>query len=342
MVLFMDDENINEEEVQAVDIPEEDLEELCKVQGVAKLTAQKLYSGGYTTVLAIAVAPSAELSANCNIGSATAIKIINSARALSDISCETAYSLLEKRQNTERFTTGCKNLDNILGGGIETKSSIEAFGEFRTGKTQLGIQLCITVQLPKEKGGLDGKAYFIDCEGTFRPERISEVYQRYKGVLKSEKDVLNNIVYIRALTSQHLTHIINEIPKELTKHKDRPIKLVLIDSIMTHFRAEYIGRAMLADRQQKINMVLHKLAQISIGYNLAIYYANQVEADPKAMFGDPKQPVGGHIMAHSSTYRLSLRKAKGNKRIATLIDSPCLPERDTVFLITENGIVDES
>jgi len=331
----------NDEELAEVEVPEDILNDLLEISGVGKTIAVKLYNGNYTEKMSIAVASPTELAADTGIGIATASKIVISARDLCELKYENAYEELKRRKTMERFTTGCNALDLMMGGGIETGSLIEAYGEFRTGKTQLGIQLCVTVQLPKEKGGLNGKALFIDCENTFRPERVLEIWDKYSSILKDREQVLRNIIIAKAYNSQHLTFTVNEIPKIITKHKDRPIRLVVIDSIMKHFRAEYVGRGTLADRQQKLNKVLHRLSNLSIAHNLAIFYPNQVSANPALMFGDPKQPIGGHIMAHASTYRIYLRKAKDNKRIARLVDSPCLPEVEAVFLITENGIEDE-
>eukprot|EP01006_Ploeotia_vitrea_P017431 TRINITY_DN48552_c0_g1_i1.p2 TRINITY_DN48552_c0_g1~~TRINITY_DN48552_c0_g1_i1.p2 ORF type:complete len:100 (+),score=5.00 TRINITY_DN48552_c0_g1_i1:256-555(+) len=92
---------------------------------------------------------------------------------------QTAAEYFEKRKNIINLTTGSTEFDKLLGGGIETNSITEIFGEFRTGKTQICHTLCVTCQLPREKGGGEGKAMYIDTEGTFRPERLTTIAERF-------------------------------------------------------------------------------------------------------------------------------------------------------------------
>jgi DNA repair protein RadA len=246
-----------------------------------------------------------------------------------------AQEFLEQRKAISTVTTGTKNLDQLLGGGIETRGITEFFGEFRTGKTQICHQISVTVQLPEEKGGLNGEAVYIDTEGTFRPERIVQVATKLE---LDPKDALKKVVYARAYNSDHQLYLSQNIDGLITKGKN--IKLIIVDSMVGHFRSEYIGRGMLAERQQKLNKHLHTLLRLSELYNLAVVVSNQVMSKPDTFFGDPTTPVGGHIVAHNCTTRIYLRKSKGNQRIARLVDSPYLPESEVVFAIDENGISD--
>ncbi len=302
--------------------------------GVGPTIAEKLSEGGYTTFEAISVALPKEISAATGIGEATSQKLILAARSKLNIGFMTAEKFFDERKKISRLTTGSEKLDGLLGGGIETRSIAEVFGEFRTGKTQIAHQLCVTVQFPIDEGGLNGSALFIDSEGTFRPERLLQIAARYK--LDGLK-ILKNVYYARAYNSDHQIVIIDSSPKLIQENN---VKLIIVDSIMSHFRAEYIGRGTLSERQQKLNKLVHKLLQIAEAYNIAIFITNQVMDSPGVFFGDPTRPVGGHVIAHSSTYRIYLRKSKGNKRVARLIDSPCLPEGEALFEITEAGIED--
>ena len=117
------------------------------------------------------------------------------------------------------------------------------------------------------------------------------------------------------------------------------VKLVIVDSLMAHFRAEYVGRESLAVRQQKLNQHLHSLQQIANTYNVAVFLTNQVQAKPDSFFGSPTKAIGGHVLGHASTYRIWLKKGLAGKRIARLVDSPHLPEGECVFKITSEGIV---
>lgn len=304
------------------------------LSGVGPAIAEKLQEAGYTTYETISVASPKELSASTGIGEATAQKVISSARSKLNIGFMTAEKVFDERKKVCRLTTGSEKLNGLLGGGIETRSITEVFGEFRTGKTQIAHQICVTVQFPTDQGGLNGSALYIDSEGTFRPERLLQIAERYS---LDGNQVLKNVYYARAYNSAHQMVIVESAPKLI---QEKNIKLIIVDSVMSHFRAEYIGRGTLSERQQKLNHFVHKLLQIAEAYNIAIFITNQVMDSPGIFFGDPTKPIGGHVLAHSSTYRVYLRKSKGNKRVARLIDSPCLPEGEALFEITERGIED--
>ena len=325
------EDEILEDTTETVALSGGDLENLT---GVGPTIAEKLQECGFSTYEAISVASPKEISAATGIGEATAQKIITSARNKLDIGFTTAEKIFEERKKVCRITTGSEKLDGLLGGGIETRAITEVFGEFRTGKTQIAHQICVTVQLPVEKGGLNGSALYVDSEGTFRPERLLQIAQRY-GL--DGDTVLKNIFYARAYNSAHQIVIIDSTPKLVQENN---IKLIIVDSVMSHFRAEYIGRGTLSERQQKLNHFIHKLLQLAEAYNISVFITNQVMDSPGIFFGDPTKPVGGHVLAHSSTYRLYLRKSKGNKRLARLVDSPCLPEGEALFEITEQGVED--
>jgi DNA repair protein RadA len=235
------------------------------------------------------------------------------------------------------ITTKSENFNNLLGGkGVETKAITEAFGAYGSGKTQLGLQLAVNAQLPLEKGGANGKSVYIDTEGTFRPERVKQLAE---GIGANPEKVLKNIFVARAFNSDHQILLLDKV-EEMIKNKE-PIKLVVVDSLTAHFRAEYSGRGQLADRQQKLNRYIHNLMKLAEKNNLAVYVTNQVMANPAMMFGDPTTAVGGNIVGHASTYRLYLRRGKKGSRVAKLIDSPNLPDNETVFFISESGLQDD-
>jgi DNA repair protein RadA len=311
------------------------VDEIAKLPGVGPATAEKLIEAGYLDTMDLAVESPHELVDAADIGLATASKIIQEARKLSKgDKFKTGKELLEKRSEVGHLTSGSKILDELLGGGMETQSIIELFGEFGSAKTQIAHQLCVTVQLPKDKGGLEGHAFFIDTENTFRPERIVQMAEAYE---LDPDEVLENIHVARAYNSSHQMLLVDKV-KELSK--EDPARLLIVDSLTAHFRAEYVGRGALADRQQKLNRHMHDLLKWSDVNNGVVCVTNQVSAKPDAFFGDPTRPIGGHIVGHTATFRIYLRKSKGPKRIARLIDSPHLPEGEAVFSVSENGIRD--
>ncbi|AGT35625.1 DNA repair and recombination protein RadA [Thermofilum adornatum] len=319
----------SEEEVPEGEIRLEDLD------GVGRITAQKLRAAGFYSVRDLAFASAHELAVV--LGSEErAIAIIRAAQKLVNRGEEfiTARVLFEKRKNLEYISTGVRSLDDLLEGGVEVGSITELIGEFGAGKTQICHQLAVMVQLPKEKGGLNARALYIDTEGTFRPERIIQIARAKQ--LDPEK-ALENIIYARAYNSDHQMLLVDEAKKYI---ESQNIRLIIVDSLINHFRAEYPGRENLASRQQKLNRHISQLHRLASLYNLAVVVTNQVMSSPDIFFGNPMKPAGGNIMAHGCTYRIWLRKAKEGKRIARIIDSPKHAEKEVAFAITEDGVTD--
>ncbi|MCL5009941.1 MAG: DNA repair and recombination protein RadA [Candidatus Parvarchaeota archaeon] len=303
--------------------------------GVGSAVASKLKGAGYVDVISLATANPQVVSEVCEIGEPTARKIIAEAREAAKMNFLSGLEFEDKRKSVQRISTGSQTFDILLGGGVESQSITECYGEYGSGKSQIAFQLAINVQLPKEKGGLEGHAIWIDTEGTFRPSRIEQLAIA-KGL--DPKEALQNIKIGRAYSSDHQILLVDKIPELI--NKDSKIKLIVVDSMMALFRAEYVGRGTLADRQQKINVILHNLQRIADRFNVAVYITNQVMARPDVLFGDPTVAVGGHIIGHVATYRIYLRKGKKGTRVAKLVDSPSLPEGEVTFQITSEGISD--
>lgn len=303
--------------------------------GVGPATAEKLKESGYEDLMAVAVASPSDIAEKCDIGEGIAQKIIQAARKLADVGgFETGLDVAERRKTVNKVTTSSKQFDELLGGGIETQAITEFFGEFGSCKTQFAHQLCVNVQRSEADGGLGGHALFIDTENTFRPERI---IQMAEALGMDAQEALKKIHVARAFNSNHQMLLV-ERANEICR--DYPVRLVVVDSLTAHFRAEFVGRGMLADRQQKLNRHMHDLQRLGGLHNAAIIVTNQVSSNPESFFGDPTRPIGGHIVGHTSTFRIYLRKSKGGKRICRLIDSPHRPEGEAVVNISEQGIRD--
>ena len=341
----MDEDEVQNENGEDEDSDNEDLplnigENECvdavkKLPGVGEATLKKLIKAGFSSLESIAYTPPSIIQEESGLGDKTTAKLIKASMEKLDIGFKSAEAVWEHRKNIARITTGSQELDNLFGGGIETGCVVEVFGEFRTGKTQLAHQLCVNVQLPKEDGGLDGNALYIDTEGTFRPERI---IQMAEGLDLDHKKVLKNIVFGRAYNSDHQVLLIKEATNLI---RDKNIKLIVVDSLIGHFRSEYVGRGTLANRQQTINAHLHDLLRLTdIFPELSVIVTNQVQSKPDVFYGNPTVAAGGNIVAHGSTIRVYLRKGKGEQRVAKMVDAPHLPEGEAVFSITENGIND--
>ena len=315
-----------------------DLEDL---PGVGPSTADKLREAGYPTIESIATASPVELADVAEIGESVAKRIIAAARKLADIGgFKTGKDIFEQRKNVKKLKTRVPELDALLGGGLETQAITELYGEFGSGKSQIAHQAAVNVQLSEEMGGLGGGVVFIDTENTFRPERIEQMVAGLEGDVGDPESFLEHIHVARAHSSDHQMLLIDSA-RELTeemKKSEKPIRLFVVDSLTALFRAEYSGRGTLATRQQKLNRHMHDLFKLVDEHNAVALVTNQVMSNPAVFFGDPTRPIGGNIVGHTATFRIYLRKSKGGKRIARLVDSPNLPEGEAPFMVEQAGL----
>jgi DNA repair protein RadA len=344
-------------------------ENLEDLPGVGPATAEKLKDNGFDSYQGIAVASPGELSNTADIGESSAADIINAARDAADIGgFETGAAVLERREQIGKLTWGVEEIDELLGGGVETQSITEVYGEFGAGKSQVTHQLAVNVQLPREHGGLEGSAIFVDSEDTFRPERIDDMVRGLDDetieatmvthdvadeetadagdeelVTELVEAILDKIHVAKAFNSNHQILLAEKAQEIASSSQDEefPVRLLCVDSLTAHFRAEYVGRGELAERQQKLNKHLHDLMRVGDLNNTAVVVTNQVAANPDSFFGDPTQPIGGNILGHTSTFRMYLRKSKGDKRIVRLVDAPNLPDGEGVMRVEEGGLKPE-
>ncbi|SCA48644.1 meiotic recombination protein DMC1, putative [Plasmodium ovale] len=319
---------------------EQQFQEIEKLQdlGINASDINKLKGSGYCTILSLIQTTKKELCNVKGISEAKVEKILEVASKIENCSSFiTANELVQKRLKVLKMTTGSKTLDQTLGGGIESMSITELFGENRCGKTQICHTLAVTAQLPKEANGGNGKVCYIDTEGTFRPEKICKIAERY-GI--NGEDVLDNILYARAFTHEHLYHL---LAISAAKMCEEPFALLIVDSIISLFRVDFSGRGELSERQQKLNKTMSILSKLGEQFNIAIVITNQVMSDPGAtmtFIANPMKPVGGHVIGHASTIRLSLRKGKGDQRVCKVYDAPNLPETECIFQLSDSGVID--
>ena len=312
---------------------------LDSLDGVGPVTTKKLTDAGVHNIMDLVVRGPVDIAEVTGMDKETAEKIVTKARqtlmeqGLISKDFVTATEIYKRRQDIGKISTGTQCLDQLLDGGVETQALTEVYGEFGSGKTQFCHTLCVTVQKPKEEGGLGGGVLYVDSENTFRPERIVSI-AKAKG-LDPEK-VLDNIIVARAYNSAHQTLILEEAGSIIEQHN---IKLLIADSAVGLFRSEYLGRGTLSERQQRLNRFMHLLVRTAETYNCAAIATNQVMASPDVFFGDPTKPIGGNVVAHTSTYRIYFKKS-GKKRIARMVDSPHHPEEEVIFTVTEGGVAD--
>ncbi len=312
---------------------------LDSLEGVGPVTTRKLSDAGIHNVMDLIVRGPVEISEITGMDKDTAAKIVNKARlhlvegGLLAKDFVSAAEIYKRRQSIGKITTGTNCLDTLFDGGVETQALTEVYGEFGCGKTQFAHTLAVMVQKPKEEGGLDGGVLYIDTENTFRPERIVTIAKAHG--MDPDK-VLDRIIVARAYNSAHQTLILEESGPVIEENN---VKLIVVDSAVGLFRAEYLGRGTLSIRQQKLNHFVHMLVRIAETYDCAALATNQVMASPDVFFGDPIRPVGGNVVAHTSTYRIYFKKS-GKKRIARMVDSPHHPEEEVIFVLGEAGVMD--
>jgi len=308
---------------------------IMDLPGVGAATAEKLINGGFDNLMRIAVSSPGELVNVAGVTEMIARKIIKASRDGLNMGFESGVELLRKRKEVVKISTGSKAFDALIGGGIETGAITECYGAYGSGKTSLAHQLVINAQLPVGQGGAGGGVVWIDTEGTIRPEYIKQLAEaRNLDPMK----ILENFRGVRSFNSDHQMLLVEKV-EELIK-QGFPLKLIIVDSLMSHYRSEFVGRGTLADRQQRLNKHMHALLKLATNYSLAVYVTNQVMARPDTFFGDPTEAIGGHIVAHTSTVRVYLRRGKKGTRVAKLVDAPALPDGEVVFQITDEGIKD--
>lgn len=322
--------------METPEIPEETIKEITiyDIPGVGAATAERLNDAGFSDLMAIAVTSPAELLENAGVTEASARKMINFCRNNLDMGFASGEDLMVKRSKIRKIKTGVEAVDELMGGGFETGCITECFGQYGSAKTQIAHWLCVQVQ--KLEGEEDACAVYIDTENTFRPERIK---QFAIGAGLDPTETLKRIKVARAYNSDHQMLLAEKV-EDLIKDNDLNVKLVVVDSLTAHFRAEFIGRGTLAVRQQKLNKHMHTLAKVADMQNCCVYVTNQVMAKPDQFFGDPTEAIGGNIVGHNSTFRIYLRRGKKNSRVAKLVDSPNLADGEAPFMVEENKLSD--
>lgn len=306
-----------------------------ELPGIGPATVEKLENAGFADLMSVAVATPGEIVGATEMSEATAKKVIAIARSNMELEFASGDEIMQRRERMIKISTGCSNIDVLMGGGFETGAITECYGQYGSGKSQLGHLLAVRTQLPRDQGGAEGVSVYIDTEGTFRPERIKQFAE---GMGFDPNEALKGIRVARAFNSDHQLLIADKV-EDLCKQGVN-VKSVIVDSLTAHFRAEFIGRGTLADRQQRINKHMHTLIKLADRYNFAVYVTNQVMSKPDQFFGDPTEAIGGHVVAHNSTYRIYLRRGRKGTRVAKMVDSPNMPENEAVFKVTESGIVD--
>jgi len=299
---------------------------VTSLPGVGAATAEKLSLAGFDNLLAIAVATVGEIVEASGVSELIARKIIQASRASMDMGFMSGEEAMQRRALIDKISTHCEPFDALMEGGFETRAITECFGQYGSGKTQIGHLLSVSVQ----KKDPTAAVVYIDTESTFRPERI---VQFAKGLDMDPEAVLRNIKVARAYNSDHQMLLAEKV-EELIKN-GLNVKLVIVDSLTAHFRAEFVGRGTLADRQQKLNKHMHILAKLADMYNLTVYVTNQVMSKPDSFFGDPIEAIGGNIVGHNSTFRIYLRKGKKGSRVAKLVDAPNLADGECAFFVKE-------
>jgi len=306
-------------------------QQIQDLPGVGAATAEKLMGSGYDNLMSIAVSTPGQMVNASGVTESTARKMISSARDALEMGFESGDELLKKRASIVKISTSSDNFDAMMGGGFETGALTELYAPYGGGKTQIALLMAVTAQLKDP----EASTIYIDTEGSFRPERIKQFAE---GQDLDPEEVLKNVKVARAYNTDHQMLLVGKA-EELIKN-GLNVKILVVDSLTSHFRAEFVGRGTLAERQQKLNKHMHDLAKIAHMYNVCVIVTNQVMSKPDQFFGDPTEAIGGHIVGHNSTFRIYIRKGKKGSRVAKLVDAPNLPDAECNFMVEELGIKD--
>ncbi|WP_245619044.1 DNA repair and recombination protein RadA [Methanogenium cariaci] len=318
--------------------------EIEDLPGVGPTTADKLREGGYTTIEGIATASYADLAEAAEIGESTAKKMIREARKMADIGgFKTGTTVLEERKTVRKLKSLVPDFDELLGAALKQNPSPSFMVNSDPERVRSLTRWRSMPSFLRNAGGLNGSCIYIDTENTFRPERIEQMVDGLELDIEVPpiEQFLERIHVAKGYTSDHQMLLVDsarELAGELLE-SEHPVRLFIVDSLTAHFRAEYSGRGTLSVRQQKLNKHMYDLAKLAEEHNAVVLVTNQVQSNPAVFFGDPTKPVGGNIVGHASKFRMYLRKSKGGKRVAKLVDSPSLPpDGEAAFLVDTTGM----
>ena len=295
--------------------------ELEAIPGVGPAAAKKLLENNIPCAEILAFMDPYKLNQKTRIGEGTTVKIIRNARDLLGLSCfKSGLELDEEWRNRKRLTTGISSLDKKLLGGIEVGSIVEFYGPARSGKSLWCNQLAVTAQLPRERGGLETNVLWIDTECSFRALNLRAIAIRMG--LDPEK-VLSKVNTISIVSRDHLIETLEKLP-DLVCSLDASI--IIIDSLGMFFRQDTEGIEYHRVQSVTLAKVFDILRGLTRTLDCIVILTNQVFNKIMAYGGNPNAPVGGHIMAHASTYRFYVSRLRTDKRKIALQDHAGLPE----------------
>ena len=317
------------------------------IEGIGQTVADKLAAIGITEVEELATTDLKTLVA-AGISEGRAKTYIDKALGFKvrNLMFKTGKQAMESRKRVRKLTTNVPDIDALLGGGIETSSITEFYGEFGAGKSQMVHQLAVNVMLPLEKGGLEGSVVWIDSERTFRPEsRFTEMVkgaERIHGVKLDVDACIDRLLVATPMNVEEQIRTVDEAFEMARNHArdgNPPVKMIIVDSLTSNFRAEFSGREQLPERQQTLLRHMNTLYKFAEEFNAVAIVTNQVQSNPAQFFGDPTKPIGGNIVGHTSKTRCYIRKSKAGSRVFKLVDSPDRPDGEAPFYIWTDGIV---
>lgn len=309
------------------------IESFIQIKGIGSDKAEKLYEAGYMTLKDIAVASPGDFIERTGMSKKAAETIIQNAKGLCNIGeIIKATEKLDRESQEVRLRLGNSELDELVGGGLRPGLITEIHGENGSGKTQTCLTYAAIATRPVEEGGLDGCVVYIDTENTFSANRLKQIASS-RGF---DPDETLDKVYVAC--AHNTSDLILNMDKIRELSAQVPVKLIIVDSIISHFRAEFVGRGALAERQQLLNRYIAELSTFAESNDAVVIVTNQLMARPDVLFGDPNAPTGGHIVGHACAYRLYIRKGKTGKRVIRLVKAPDCENGEAVVNVTEKGI----
>jgi DNA repair protein RadB len=227
---------------------------------------------------------------------------------------------------SDALTTGCRALDELLGGGFERGTVTQLYGPPAAGKTNVALSAAVRVAAE------GGTAVYIDTEG-LSIDRFRQLAAAAAGDEQSIEDVTSRLVVSEA----HDFEEQEEAVRDAAEFAERAA-LIVLDSATGFYRLERTGDSDDGESLRRVARQVTHLLSLARKHDLAAVVTNQVFTDPET---DRARPLGGHTLEHWTGAVVRLERFRGGNRRATIEKHRSRPAGEsTTFAITGEGIED--
>ena len=231
------------------------------------------------------------------------------------------------RVDIEKISTGSRSFDTLLGGGLPVTCVTDIFGPAGTGKTQFAFQNAITTcAYYDEKTVIGPNVVFVDCAGSFRPERIVEICE------SRELEPTTILDRISSISVRKIEEQFDATNRLLFENLFPNCRLVIVDDVTSNFVSDYSDEKDMILRQRSLSIYARQLASLASIRGLSIILTNSVRS--RAELGDKE--TTGDILSEFALYRVQFSRVNG-MRYASLVQ-PDFSAARVRFEISNVGI----